>query len=43
MNIDGAVDVFQVDANGKSTTTKKFRRLLEGVALPGKIYRLKVG
>ena len=43
MNIDGAVEVFQFDADGKSSTTKKFRRLLEGVAAPGKIYRLKVG
>jgi len=42
MNIDGAVGVFQVDANGKSTTTKKFRKLL-GVPARGKIYRLKVG
>jgi len=42
MNIDGAVEVFQFDANGKSTTTKKFRKLL-GVAAPGKIYHLKVG
>ncbi len=43
MNIDGAVEVFQFDADGKSTTTKKFRRLLEGVAAPEKIYHLKVG
>src|SRR5439155_14517381 len=42
MNIDGAVEVFQFDADGKSTTTKKFRKLL-GVAAPGKIYRLKLG
>jgi hypothetical protein len=43
MNIDGAVDVFQFDADGKSSTTKKFRRLLQGVAASGKIYRLRVG
>ena len=42
MNIDGTVEVFQFDANGKSTTTKKFRKLL-GVAAQGKIYHLKVG
>jgi hypothetical protein len=42
MNIDGTVEVFQFDANGKSTTTKKFRKLL-GVAAQGKVYRLKVG
>jgi hypothetical protein len=42
MNIAGAVNVFQFDANGKSATTKKFRKLL-GVAAPGKIYHLKVG
>ena len=42
MNIDGAVEVFQLDANGTSMTTKKFRKLL-GVAAPGKIYRLEVG
>jgi hypothetical protein len=43
MNIEGAVRVFQFDADGKPTTAKKFRRLLEGVAAPAKIYRLKVG
>ncbi|PWU24962.1 MAG: hypothetical protein C5B48_03740 [Candidatus Rokuibacteriota bacterium] len=40
MNIDGAVEVFRFDANGKSTTTKKFRRLL-GPG-PGEIYHPKV-
>ena len=42
MNIDGAVEVFRFDADGKSTTTRKFRKLL-GVAPRGKVYRLKVG
>jgi hypothetical protein len=45
MNIAGTVEVFQVDAQGK-TTTKKFRKKLRrplGVAVQGKIYRLKVG
>jgi hypothetical protein len=40
MNIDGTVEVFQFDANGK--TKKEFRKPL-GVAAQGKIYRLKVG
>ncbi|HEY7604451.1 MAG TPA: hypothetical protein VH760_09325 [Gaiellaceae bacterium] len=43
MNIAGAVEVFQFDADGKSTATKTFRRLLEGVAAQGRIYRLEVG
>jgi hypothetical protein len=43
MNIAGAVEVFRFDADGKSTATKTFRRLLEGVAARGRIYRLEVG
>jgi hypothetical protein len=51
MNIDGAVEVFRFDADGTSTTTKKFPKLLRGrpptastvAARPGKVYRLKVG
>ena len=41
MNIGGTVEVFEFDANGK-TTKKNFRKPL-GFAAPGKIYRLKVG
>ena len=43
MNITGAVDIFRFDADGKPTTTRRLRRLLEGAAAPGKTYNLAVG